>query len=229
MDPFTAISLGLSGAQAVGGLLQMANAKEPERPTYDIPESARRSLALKRRAANTPNMPGEALMQEQMDTASATTINTAKRSGNAANILDVLEAQQQAQSQGVIQMALQKARYKQGQQQRYQAGLDQFAQYEDKAFDWNEGKPYIQEYQQYQADKQSGFNNLMTGLQSGVSTGMAASQANQMNERYQSLYGDRYKTGPQSEQQQLFNPSIDGSGMYGSYEFGGGLGVNFNG
>lgn len=192
MNPFLMASLGISAAQAGMGIFQMFRAKKPDRPNYKIPESMKRSLKLSQRAASSPTMPGESIMQQQIGTSMATGIETAKRSGNAANVMDVIQGMDKSQKGSILQMALQRAQYRDTNQQRYQQDLQRYSEYEDKAWEWNKAKPYIDAQRQYQTDKQAGFQNAMTGIQSGLSTGAAAYSQNQMTQRYENLYGNRY-------------------------------------
>ena len=184
-------SLLLSAGQMGMGIAQMFG-KKPDQPKYEIPESAKRALALQQRQAGDPTIAGESLIQQQMETSGATAIETAKRSGSASNVFDVLQSQQQAQSQGILQMAMARAQERQRRQAQYGQALERFGQYEDKKWEWEVGKPYIDKTNQYQANKQAGFSNIMSGVQGALNTGASMAQSSAMNERYQMLYGDRY-------------------------------------
>lgn len=130
------IPAAIGGAQLIGGLISRFAAKRPKR---EIPESARRALAISQLQAASPYAPGYGQAREGVDVSAANALAAAQASGNAAAAIQGVVGQRQAANRDLVAQNLQ---YQAGAQQRLQGALGMMAEEEDRQFQINEFAPY---------------------------------------------------------------------------------------
>lgn len=140
------IASGAATQSLVQAYIQHKKAKElskTQRPQYDIPQSEKDALANAKYVAGMTQLPGQNIMQQNLDSQSARAVSNLKdvSPNNAAlgsNIGKIYRGNVEGQNQLGI-MAAQNWLNNQG-NLRGQQG--QFAQYQDKKWDINQFQPY---------------------------------------------------------------------------------------
>lgn len=130
------IPAAIAGAQLIGGLIGRFTAKRPKR---EIPESAKRTLAISQIQAASPYAPGYGQAREGVDVSAANALAAAQASGNVAAAIQGIVGQRQAANRDLVAQNLQ---YQAGAQQRLQGALGMMAEEEDRQFQINEFAPY---------------------------------------------------------------------------------------
>jgi hypothetical protein len=183
MIPLAAIGLGLSAGsaifQGVKGLQQTREAKEMQknlgpRVNYQIPEEARKALALYQNMAVSRTMPGQQFMQNAIDMQQAKALGGATRAATSSQ--DLLSVATQLGEQGMEQqqaLGLQAAQDYNQRQQDYAGALGTMAGYQekvtaDKQQDWYERSAAAREM------REAGLQNTMGAVQGLGQMGMMA-------------------------------------------------------
>ena len=181
MIPLAAIGLGLSAGsaifQGVKGLQQTREAKEMQknlgpRVNYQIPEEARKALALYQNMAVSRTMPGQQFMQNAIDMQQAKALGGATRAATSSQ--DLLSVATQLGEQGMEQqqaLGLQAAQDYNQRQQDYAGALGTMAGYQekvtaDKQQDWYERSAAAREM------REAGLQNTMGAVQGLGQMGM---------------------------------------------------------
>jgi hypothetical protein len=142
---------GISANQMYKDLQGKAGALNPIRPEYQIPQEVQDYLANAMNMAQ-GDMAGYGRM---MNTAQGTTANTLSQARNFADSgTSLLQSLTMADASGRRQMGdidMKNQQFKQGAMNNLQSALLNMGQFQDKAFDFNQVQPYLQE----EADKRA--------------------------------------------------------------------------
>lgn len=183
MLPLAAIGLAASAGstifQGIKGLQQTREAKEMQknlgpRVNYQIPEEAKRALALYQNMAVSQTMPGQQLMQNMIDMQQAKALGGATRAATSSQ--DLLGVMSNLGEQGMMQqqeLGLAAAQNYTQRQQEYAGALGTMAGYQekvnaDKQLDWYERAAAAKEM------RQAGLENTMGAVQGLGQMGMMA-------------------------------------------------------
>jgi hypothetical protein len=183
MLPLAAIGLGVSAGsaifQGVKGIQQTREAKEMQknlgpRVNYQIPEEARRALALYQNMAVSQTMPGQQLMQNTIDMQQAKALGNVTRAATSSQ--DLLGAMTNLGEQGMMQqqeLGLAAAQNYNQNQQNLAGAYGTMAGYQekvnaDKQQDWYERSAAAREM------REAGLQNTMGAVQGLGQMGMMA-------------------------------------------------------
>lgn len=183
MLPLAAIGLAASAGstifQGIKGLQQTREAKEMQknlgpRVNYQIPEEAKRALALYQNMAVSQTMPGQQLMQNMIDMQQAKALGGATRAATSSQ--DLLGVMSNLGEQGMMQqqeLGLAAAQNYTQRQQDYAGALGTMAGYQekvtaDKQQDWYERAAAAKEM------RQAGLENTMGAVQGLGQMGLMA-------------------------------------------------------
>lgn len=167
----TAIGLGLSAASALWGGIQANKAdKEADRlrrnrPEYEVPSSQKAATDMYQRKAAETLMPGQTRMEEQIKSSTAQGITSAREGATTgADLLGATTSLYGSEIDRLGALEIEAARNKSSNELLYAQSLGVQAGYEDKAFEWNEARPYQTQMNELQAKKQAGYNMLSSGI-----------------------------------------------------------------
>jgi hypothetical protein len=182
MDPITLGLIAAGGStlfQGVKGIQQTREAKEMQknlgaRVNYQIPEEAKRALALYQNMAVSRTMPGQQLMQNSIDMQQAKALGGATRAATSSQ--DLLGVMTNLGEQGMMQqqeLGLAAAQNYTQRQQDYAGALGTMAGYQekvnaDKQQDWYERAAAAREM------REAGLQNTMGAVQGLGQMGMMA-------------------------------------------------------
>ena len=182
MDPITLGLIAAGGSalfQGVKGIQQTREAKEMQknlgpRVNYQIPEEAKKALALYQNMAVSRTMPGQQLMQNMIDTQQAKALGGATRAATSSQ--DLLGVATQLGEQGMQQqqeLGLASAQNYTQRQQDLAGALGTMANYQDKVTadkqaDWYERAAAAREM------REAGLQNTMGAVQGLGQMGMTA-------------------------------------------------------
>ena len=186
MLPLAAIGLGVSAGsaifQGVKGIQQTREAKEMQknlgpRVNYQIPEEARRALALYQNMAVSQTMPGQQLMQNTIDMQQAKALGNVTRAATSSQ--DLLGAMTNLGEQGMMQqqeLGLAAAQNYNQNQQNLAGAYGTMAGYQekvnaDKQQDWSERSAAAREM------REAGLQNTMGAVQGLGQMGMMAAMS----------------------------------------------------
>jgi hypothetical protein len=175
-----AIGLGLSAAstifQGVKGLQQTRQAKEMQknlgpRVNYQIPEEAKKALALYQNMAVSRTMPGQQFMQNAIDMQQAKALGQMSRVGNAQDAMGLIQKQSEDSMALQQNLGLEAAQSYNQRQQDYAGALGTMAGYQEKVNadrqqDWYERAAAAREM------REAGLQNTMGAVQGLGQMGM---------------------------------------------------------
>jgi hypothetical protein len=154
--PLAAIPAIIQGATALSQLAGGAN-KRPVRPEYEIPDSAKQSLALSKAMATSPYSPGYSQAKDEIGIATANRVRNAAQYGNAQESLAAISGQESAD---LRRLAAGNEQYKERALNQYGDALNQYASYEDQEFQLNELAPYMDEFMEGRHMTGAGIENI---------------------------------------------------------------------
>lgn len=168
-------SAGSSAFQFINGIKQSRQAAKinPVRPQYQIPDAVNQATGVAQNMANSA-MPGFGQNLAKLGANTASTVRAAQESGSANNALAVIAAAGDSQNNATNNLYTQNAQFQRQGAQALISQLGTKAQYEDKAWDYNQRKPYEEAAAAKAALTQAGATNTMNGL---AGLGSAATQA----------------------------------------------------
>jgi hypothetical protein len=135
-------------------------------PTYEIPSSIVTATDMYRQMAQSPTLPGQSLYEQQIGAGTAQGIAQSREvSTSAADLLGATTNLYGQQNQAMTNLQIEAARQQAMNKQGYGNMLGMKAQYEDKAFTWNEAIPWQQRMNELQNTMQ-GYMDLVTQGQS---------------------------------------------------------------
>jgi hypothetical protein len=136
-----AIGLGLSAGsaifQGIKGLQQTREAKEMQknlgpRVNYQIPEEAKKALALYQNMAVSRTMPGQQFMQDAIDMQQAKALGQMSRVGNAQDAVGLIQKQSEDSMALQQNLGFEAAQSYNQRQQDYAGALGTMAGYQEK-------------------------------------------------------------------------------------------------
>lgn len=130
-----------------------------QRPTYEIPESVQRALQISKNLSLS-GLPGVDLIEQQImgqTSAGARAIGDSAQ-GSAEQLAAISGLYSQGQ-QNLGMLGVQDAQAQLGNKQNYIGELNNYGQYEDKAFDINRFQPYMQAMQAAGALQEASMRN----------------------------------------------------------------------
>jgi hypothetical protein len=177
-----AIGLGLSAGsaifQGIKGLQQTREAKEMQknlgpRVNYQIPEEAKKALALYQNMAVSRTMPGQQFMQDAIDMQQAKALGQMSRVGNAQDAVGLIQKQSEDSMALQQNLGFEAAQSYNQRQQDYAGALGTMAGYQekvnaDKQQDWYERSAAAREM------REAGLQNTMGAVQGLGQMGMMA-------------------------------------------------------
>jgi hypothetical protein len=193
MDPFT-ISLIAQGIPALiqggVGLGQFISGnkmrKENVRPEFEIPDSAKAALGMRRTLASGQEMPGmtqaETALNQQLATGAQMATSTA---GSTAEALGAIQNMYGNRMASQNNLAAQSADYNMRMDNALAAELGAMADWENMAFNVNEMQPFLDKAGMASAMQGSGMQNMFQGI-SGVGGAVAG---NAMNKEVMKMLG----------------------------------------
>jgi hypothetical protein len=177
------ITIGLIAAggsalfQGVKGIQQTRQAKEMQknlgpRVNYQIPEEAKKALALYQNMAASQTMPGQQLMQNMIDMQQAKALGGASRAATSSQ--DLLSVATQLGERGMEQqqeLGLAAAQNYNQRQQDYAGALGTMAGYQEKV-NADKQQNWYENAQRAAAMRQAGLENTMGAVESVGQLGM---------------------------------------------------------
>ncbi len=159
-----------------------AEAMNPIRPEYEIPEAQQQQLALYKGLSNQSRMPGQTQMEDQINASTSTGLAAMQgAAGSAQDILAGASNMAGNQNRQLAGLGIESSRQRRQAEGLYGQSLGQMAQYQDQAFNLNEMVPFMNEVEKKEALMASGMANIDTAWQgtsdsllglSGIVTGL---------------------------------------------------------
>lgn len=162
-----------------------------ERNKYEIPASAQASLGIAQRNASSLRAPGQSLAEARLGQNTASGVEQARRVGsNPSDVLAMLSNLYGSQNQAEQNLAMQSANQYTSNQRNFQNALGQYANLEDKKWQYNVLYPYQQMLGRAAAFGDRGTQELNSGIGGLAQTGAMAMQNAAMERQYQ-MWGER--------------------------------------
>lgn len=180
MDPITLsllISAGPAIVQGIQGIKQTREGKEMQRNlgarvNYEIPEEAKKALALAQGLASSREMPGQAGMQAMMDLQSQRAFGNASRAAiSSQDLLGVATNLGEQAQENQINLGIQSAQNYQQRQQALQQALGTMAGYQEKKIT-DRQQDWYERAQAAAAMRGAGMENTMGAIQGLAGAGM---------------------------------------------------------
>jgi len=188
-DPLTlaAISSIPAITQGIAGLVQSQRSKEIlknlERPTYNIPEAKTQALNRSKNLASSMNMAGQANVEQRLDQASANALyDINQNSSSGVEALAALSGVYSNQMGQENQLGLNAAQDYQLRQNAVLGELNKYAEYQDKAWDYNVNQPFQEKAAAAQALGEAGMRNKYEGMKGVVGAGVMGMKMQNANE-----------------------------------------------
>lgn len=135
-------------------------------PVYKIPESIVSATDIYRQAAQSPTLAGQNLYEQQIGESTAQGVSQAREvATSASDLLGATTSMYGQQNQALTNLQIEAARQQAMNRSAYGNMLGMRAQYEDKAFTWNEAIPWQTRMNELQNQMQS-YMDLVTQGQS---------------------------------------------------------------
>ena len=195
MNPLVAGLLGAAPGIAksifgVGQGLRARDLAKMERPTMPMPSGMEELLANARMMAGLRELPGQGRMEQKIASSTAGALSQAKElSDSPATTLGALADVYGQQMGNYADLEQAAAQYWAGNQQQLQGALGQYANWQDKLWQWNEGMPYLQQMDAARRLNESYPINLFTGLAEGIGGGLMGYGGQEL----QNTFGDLLK------------------------------------
>ena len=140
--------------------------KQPNRPKFDIPDSAEAALANAESQALLNRLPGQSAIEGRLDRVTANTLNTLERVGDSP--VSTINAASRAygnQLDRETELGIKGAEMQLANQNILRSEQNRMAQWENQQFKFDEVDPYMTKMAQISALKGAGLTNLTGGLQ----------------------------------------------------------------
>lgn len=154
---------GLSGLNQI----RKGKAMNPVRPEYNIPQGITDNTAMFRARANTQRLPGQSMYENQIEAGQANNLNALQNSGVSGAALAASANAMNSNAGGQIHQLANMGMQNQMRNQQLLAGANQTqAEYEDKAWQWNEQQKFQEEAAARAALLQAGNTQIHGALDS---------------------------------------------------------------
>jgi hypothetical protein len=149
----------------ITGLQQKSDAKKLEkrttRPTYEIPKAFNEYEQMARQQYNDQRLIGQSQAEGRLDANFANGVNQMQNSGSDPNaILSAIAGMQNNTQNGYNDLAIAGANQQLLDQQNLAKALQMKSDYQDRAWDYNQAKPYEQAMATIGALRQGGTENI---------------------------------------------------------------------
>jgi len=182
MEPFTIAalaSMGVSGIKSLLGAAQGFAASKKmkdlwrQREEYQRPEEINQMVDLYRQRAAISQLPGQDLMEAKLGRTTAKGIRQAERfAPSSTAALGAVQGLHEAEVGAIRDLGIEFARYKAAREAEYAAGLGTAAQYADEEFYYNKQLPWEMKMNEMASMRQTGFQNMWSGLEGMAATAM---------------------------------------------------------
>lgn len=120
--------------------------RSTERPERKVPESAIRALEMATVEAYRNTLPGATQIRSNQREANADAVRRMKDSGLSSSSINAgIQEMQASEAENIRQLGVESARYRAGAMNRLEDINMDVARYEDAAWQWNEGDPYLRD------------------------------------------------------------------------------------
>lgn len=187
MDPIT-LSLLMSGVQGGVGLWQQHQAKqfEKDRPEFVIPQAQQQALNSAKHQASLTGLPGQDLMEAKLGKSTANAILDLNRSADSPSaILGNISTLYGKQMDKENDLGIAAAENYQRNQGVLRDELHNMADWQQRAWDYNENQPYQAGAAAASALRGSGMQNIMTGVSNAAGVGSNYLMAKQLMQDFQ--------------------------------------------
>ena len=168
---------GVGIGETVAGMLITQETQEKlkqqweDRPIYEVPASIQEQVALLR-ARSQQGLPGEELISGQIQQGTAQGISASREAAtSAADLLGATTNLYGAQTRSLTDLAIQSAQQRSANELAYAQGLGTMAQYQDKAWTWNESLAWQTRRNELMGIQQSAYDMLVGGINTMAQSG----------------------------------------------------------
>jgi len=176
--------LGKNIFQGLTGLKQKreAEALDPQRPEFQIPEAQLQQLGLYRGLAQQARLPGQAQMEDQLNLAASSGQGAlARAAGSAQDVIAGASNIAGGQARSLNQLTIEGSRQQRQSQELFGRGLGSMAQSQERQFNLNQMIPFLNEVERKQALEGAGLANISGAL--GDTSNLAFETANFLQQR----------------------------------------------
>jgi hypothetical protein len=150
-----------------------------DRPVYEIPTSIQQQVELLRQRAQ-QGLPGEDLISSQIQQETAQGVSASREAAtSAADLLGATTNLYGQQTQALTDLQIQSATQRAANELQYAQGLGTMAQYEDKAWNWNESLEWQTRRNELMGIQQSAYDMLVGGVNTLAQSGANMSGSGQ--------------------------------------------------
>lgn len=182
LDPITLSIISSSipaVAQGITGFIQGKKGKDIlgnlSRPTMEIPQAATEALNTARTLASSNQLPNQVQAQQGIDQSTANAMyNINQNATNSTEALAALTGVYGNQMNAQNELAGQAANFAMAQDQNFMNALNQYAGYQQQAWDYNVNQPYQAKLAEGQALTGAGMRNKYEALKTGAGIGANA-------------------------------------------------------
>jgi len=169
IDSGTSIAGLISGAIIQDETQAELKKLQEQRPEYYIPSSIKEQLRLLRTRSQ-QGLPGEELIAGQIQQGTAQGLSASREAAtSAADLLGATTNLYSNQTQALTSLQIQSAQQRAQNELAYAQGLGTMAEYQDKAWNWNQALDWQTNMNRLQGISQSAYDLMMGGL-GGVSS-----------------------------------------------------------
>ena len=228
MDPITLATIGIPALFNLGkslfGAGQLAKNKRPVAPKYEIP-SAVQNYLNRLNIKSHQGLPGQDIIEGKIGAQVANSIGDVNRSASSsASALGAVTDINQRAIDAVRDVGFQSAQYRDKNQDRAIEGERYKADYQEKAWEYNQNIPYQQKMNEFMANKQAGNANLWGGLEgigSNVVGGLGyQNQSNMMQGLIDAIKGGQMDMSDPFVQQMLSGSLSKNYGLFSGENLG---------
>ena len=159
MGPLALAGIG-AGVGVIQSIVGGVGLSKLDRPTYQIADAAKRSLAVAQARKNR-NMPGFDNQKENINAATGNAVSLAKQSGNP---LLAISSIQENENNANMNLVARNEEYRDRVETQYSNALLNFAQYQDQQWQMNEFAPYADKFNMYNDLLGAGIKNITGGI-----------------------------------------------------------------
>ncbi len=140
-------------------------AKDNVRPTFEIPTSEQESLESARKQAEMTRLPGQSAIEGRLDRTTADQVAMVERTGvGGPTSINAASRAYGMQQDKENELGIAAAQMRLKNQDILRGELDENAEWQNKAWNWDTGEPYLQKQQAIAALKEAGMRNKNTAF-----------------------------------------------------------------
>jgi hypothetical protein len=165
--------------KGIAGAVQQrkANKIKENRPTYNIPDEILQNKAMYQNAANTTRVPGQSILENNLNASSAGSMNAAMQAGGSSqDILSAISGINQNQNSAINNLGVEGAQFQAMNKDKLAGANRELSEYKDQAFDYNQNQPYELRAARKRALQGAAYGNFDSALNdiTGLGTAMVA-------------------------------------------------------